>query len=453
MDLRLAIKRAALSALALSVLGCWQLSEKAMAAYDSGISTHPSPSAKTITLFETTGFYDDHLKEIGELSPQTVTIMGTRSVRAGHGEGYRRYYYQIATWLGPMWISPGNAEFDQQVPLVTNIDLGNQQPLYEDPGLTKPMGGELAPQIVTTKAKWGNRYLIETKAGDKWISPVYPSLVGVQEVDEEVEITHVTELMRNPISFGTGASITPQTVKVKEVWMDWHRIDSWIGPVWFRLHELQAADRNDDVEIAFTNRYLDATNNSLTHVEAEVQLGPKWHDRKEAAPVGFQVYFYNAQGERLGESIGVVTELADGMERKAVKFTVDGDVRQFAYATVQVGMLFGKIVNDVQPTAEMSIIDDARPELRLGAIHVRRDGAFSVIQGQFQLDRAGAAEVKGQLIFSNNKGVVLGTVPVHIRTDANFAGKDTIHTFESIASANVKEFKSIQLLVDSIDRK
>ncbi|MFD0694565.1 hypothetical protein ACFQZT_10720 [Paenibacillus sp. GCM10027628] len=451
MALSRTMKKLALSALTLSLLGCWQLTGKARA-YDSWISTNPLPSAKTITLFETTSFYDDHLKEIGELSPQTVTILGTRSVRAGHGEGYTRYYYQIATWLGPMWISPDNAEFDQAVPLVTNIDLGNLQPLYEDSGLTKPTGGKLAPQIVTAKAKWGSRYLIETKAGEKWISPVYPSLVGVQEVDEEVQLTHETELMRNPISFGTGASITPQTVKVKEVWNDWHRIDSWMGPVWFKLHGLQAADRNDDIEVAFTNWYSDKTNPHLTQMEAEVQLGPKWRDRKEAAPVGFQVSFYSVRGEKLAASSGVTTELSNGSERKTVKFTVDGDIRQYAYATVQVGMLFGNIMNDVQPAAEMSIADDAHPELRLGTLQVRRDGVFSVIQGQFQLDRAGAAEVTGRLTFADSEGKVLGIAPLRIKVDADFPGKSRLRVFECVVPNNVMNYKSVKLEVVSLTK-
>ncbi|NEW07999.1 hypothetical protein GK047_18530 [Paenibacillus sp. SYP-B3998] len=441
------MKRLVARVVVLSLIGCWFVIGGVFASSSLALIA-PAPSAKTITLFEDTSFYDVYRKEVGLLSPQEVTILNTKLLRVGHGEGYLRSFYQISTWMGLMWISPDNAEFDHAEPLITNIDLGSIQAIYDDPGLTQPTGGALAPQIVTTKSKWGSRYLIKTKSGDKWIQPGYLSLIGVKEVDEEVQLPYETVIVRNPTTFQTFASITPQLVNVKEVWRNWHRIDSWIGPVWFKLHELDAVDRNDDVEVGFTYWNFDPSSGS-THMKAEVQLGRKWHDRNEPAQVGFQVLFYSALGERLGVSNSVTTEVATGAGRQVIDLTVNDNISDFEYATVQVGRLFGSIVNDVQPSEPMLITDAAVPELRLGGIQVRRDGIYSVISGQFQLDEAtDRTSIKGQLSFIDRTGNIMGTAPFQIQPDTNLVGKDRIYSFESVAPANVLEYSSIKLKIN-----
>lgn len=182
----------------------------------------PHPGEDTITLLENTSVYGDQLKEVGLLGPQTLKILETREARWGHAEGYKRPLYLVSTWLGNRWIAPNRALLGNPQPFVKKLDLSGIESLYNDPLLSEPTGGQLAPQIVTTKAKWDNHYLIETRSGDKSIRPIYPFLEGIREVQEEVELLNLTPLMRHPYGLETGSSLSAQAVKVKEVWNNWH---------------------------------------------------------------------------------------------------------------------------------------------------------------------------------------------------------------------------------------
>ncbi|KRE46354.1 hypothetical protein [Paenibacillus sp. Soil724D2] len=200
-----------------------------------------TPKENTITLFENTTLLSDNGTTIGILAPQTVTILNTSQRRVGHGEGYLVPIYQIFTWVGKAWIMPFNAALGEQVPSQANLELFGVEPIYFDPGLTKPTWIQLAPQTVKIKSKWGDRYLIETQNGDRWIAPRYESLYGMEEVRREVQLQNETKLLRSPSGLETGAALSPQKVKVNEVWRDWYRTESWLGPVWFKLPEMDTA--------------------------------------------------------------------------------------------------------------------------------------------------------------------------------------------------------------------
>ncbi|MGG1517059.1 hypothetical protein ABE504_16740 [Paenibacillus oryzisoli] len=191
--------------------------------------------ANTITIFEDTPLLGDDGTTVGILGPQTVEILKTSKRRVGHGEGYVVPIYQISSWLGNVWIMPFNAALGEPAAAQSNLELIGVEPLYYDPGLTKPTWIQLAPQTVKVKSTWGNRYLIDTPNGDRWIAPRYEALYGVKEVKLEVQLQSETKLLRSPSGLETGASLSPQKVNVNEVWQDWYRVDSWLGPVWFKL--------------------------------------------------------------------------------------------------------------------------------------------------------------------------------------------------------------------------
>ncbi|BFT72497.1 hypothetical protein [Paenibacillus sp. P36] len=194
-----------------------------------------TPKENTITLFENTPLLSDNGNTLGILAPQTVTILKTSQRRVGHGEGYFVPIYQISTWVGKAWIMPYNAALGEQVPSQANLELFGVEPIYFDPGLTNPTWIQLAPQTVKVKSIWGDRYLIETQKGDRWIAPRYESLYGVEEVAREVQLQSEIKLLRSPSGLETGAALSPQKVNVNAVWHDWYRTESWLGPVWFKL--------------------------------------------------------------------------------------------------------------------------------------------------------------------------------------------------------------------------
>ncbi|UKS27504.1 hypothetical protein LOZ80_00690 [Paenibacillus sp. HWE-109] len=417
---------------------------------ESTILELPHPGGDTITFLEDTSVYDETWKEVGLLGPQTVKILETREVRWGHGEGYRRPIYLISTWLGDRWIAPNRALLGNPQPFVTKLDLGRIEPLYNDPLLSEPTGGQLAPQIVTTKAKWDEHYLIETKSGDKWIRPSYLFLEGVREVQEEVELLNLTPLMRHPYGLETGSSLSSQTVEVKEVWRNWHRIDSWLGPVWFKLYEANAVDVRHILEVNFGYRHIDEKDPKLTHMTVGVKLGPKWREVKEAMNVDFKFNLYNEKGERVAASRTGRAEL-NGAESKSLDLLVDGSLDQgYVYATVQITRMNEKKDPELDPSAPMDIADPAQPKFRIGKVSVRQDGEFSIIKGQYELDAKGANQVKGRITFTDQNGQVIGTVPLDLITDAANPGKGTPFAFECVISGGLKHYVNVKLEVDSI---
>jgi hypothetical protein len=209
-------------------------------------------SENTITLFENTTLYDDFRKPLGNLSPQTVKILDSKQVRTGHGEGYYVPMYLIPSWIGKVWIMPFNALLGEQIPMDKNLALLRVEPLYSDPGLTGPTGIQLAPQTVKVKAKWENRYLIETMNGERWIAPRHPSLLGVKEAHQEVQLQHTTKLYSYPNNPETWSELSPQTVMVNQVWRDWQQTQTWSGPMWFKLHDLDASDAEGQIEIGLS---------------------------------------------------------------------------------------------------------------------------------------------------------------------------------------------------------
>lgn len=199
------------------------------------IAVEDSSPAKTITLFENTTILGETGQTIGIIAPQTVAILDNSQRRVGHGEGYLVPIYLISTWLGNAWIMPNNALLGNQKSVDTRLEIFGVESLYSDPGLTKPTGMQLAPQTVKVKAEWDSRYLIETLNGERWVSPRYTALFEVKEVRQEVQLKNTTKLFRSPDGMETGSNLSPQMVTVNEVWQDWCRIDSWLGPVWIEL--------------------------------------------------------------------------------------------------------------------------------------------------------------------------------------------------------------------------
>ncbi len=406
--------------------------------------------AKTITLFENTTLRDETGKAIGIIAPQRVSILETSQRRIGHGEGYSVPIYLISTWAGKAWIMPENALVGEQKPVESNLELFGVESLYSDPGLTKPTGIQLAPQMVKVKAKWDNRYLIETINGERWIAPRQQFLSGVREVQQEILLKSTTKLFRYPYSLETGSAISPQKVKVNAVWRNWYRTDSWLGTVWFKLHELEASDEQNQVEVDFSYRYFDPTSRK-TAINVMTQLGPSWSGHKESIPVEFSVWFYNELGQRIGISDGATTSLIYG-EQTNIRLSVDNDITKYAYATIHIGMLSGQTHNDLNTSDPMELADPSQPALRLGAIHIRQDGEYSVIQGQFQLDKKGQNRVKGSLAFLDSNGKVLGKAPLDLATDTSFPGKGTMRAFEAVLSEDITGYTDVKLQVTSVEQ-
>lgn len=92
---------------------------------------------------------------VSSLLPQTVT-----AIAEAPGTGW----YQIKTWLGPMWIQPKQA-------INQSILLNSKTNIYNNPDLGEKPFSSLSPQTVRAINKIGNTgwYQINTWVGPKWI--------------------------------------------------------------------------------------------------------------------------------------------------------------------------------------------------------------------------------------------------------------------------------------------
>ncbi|MCZ8520804.1 MULTISPECIES: hypothetical protein [Paenibacillus] len=400
---------------------------------------------QTLTLFESTAIYDQFV-EVGRIAPQQVQVLEVSKIRRGHGEGYLVPMYRIPTWLGERWIIPDNALRGSQMPLDVDLELSQEEKVYADPGLLSPTG-TVGKQTARAVAQWDGRYQIQTPGGTGWIAPRGQVLAGIKPLQTEVALTAPnTRLFRFPRD-EIGASITPQKVHVTGVWRDWYRADSWLGPVWFRLHEGDAVDRYNDIEVGLGLFYLDEKE---TRFQATVRLGPTWRDTGETVPVGFRVVFYNDKGERISTSSGAALELR-GSEPSTAVLTADPGAGQYALATIHIGMLNHHLARDISPADPMSVTDPAHTDLRLGAIQVRQEGAFSIVNGQYTFMLPGEHRVEAQLSFADAEGKVIAEAPLSLDFDASYSGKaSTIGPFEVVLPADVTGYASAALKVVSV---
>lgn len=213
------------------------------------------------------------------------------------------------------------------------------------------------------------------------------------------------------------------------------------------LHELEASDEKNQVEVDFSYRYFDPTSRKTT-IDVITQLGPSWSEHKESVPVEFSVWFYNEQGQRIGISDWTTSSLVYG-ESQNIRLSVDNDITKYAYATVHIGKLSGHLQTEINTSDSMEIVDPSQPALRLGAIRVRQDGEYSIIHGQFQLDMKGQNRVKGILSFLDSNGKVIGKAPLDLAAASSFPGKGTVRAFETILSGDVTGYTYISLEVTS----
>jgi hypothetical protein len=154
-----------------------------------------------------------------------------------------------------------------------------------------------------------------------------------------------------------GSRLSAQTVKVKEVWRNWHQIDSWLGPVWLKLYEAEAVDARRILDVNFGFRHIDEKDPKLTHITVDVKLGPKWREVQEAMTVDFKFNWYNEKGERVAASRTGRVEL-NGVEKNSVDLLVDGNLDQgYVYATVQIVRMNDKKAPDLDASAAMDIVD------------------------------------------------------------------------------------------------
>lgn len=428
--------------LLLAALCVSPLMEKPAAVHAADMVPMAAPACDSLTLFETTELLDEQRAEVGLLAPQQVCIRQISSVRVGHGEGRLVPMYSIATWLGDKWIIPGNALRGGEEQLETYMELSREETVYEDPGLLTEKG-KIGPQTVRVLSRWDGRYKIATPDGERWLAPIGLTAVGIRPIDAEVQLNALTKLYSFPHEYDLGASVSPQLMRVTAVWRDWYRADSWLGPVWFRLHELDAADAGNNIEVGLGYRYFDGTQ---TRIQAQVQLGPQWREQSEPTSAGFSVAFYDDNGNRVGVSSGATVRLT-GAEPAAVDLTVDGNIVPFALATVGLGMFNGRLVNRINPGDSMAVADEANADLRVGAVRVRQEGAFSIVTGQFAYKVAGAHRLSAELSFLDADGAAIARVPLRLETDEAFPGSGALRAFEAVVLADVTAYKSLSLKV------
>ncbi|MBP1993058.1 hypothetical protein [Paenibacillus eucommiae] len=416
--------------------------QMAVTAQTAGVLQAATSTDESLMLFETTALRDDHGLEVGAVSPQKVRVLQTSSIRRGHGEGYLVPMYLISTWLGDKWIIPNNALKGSEEKIDTYLELSHEEKLYADPGLLSEKG-TIGKQTVKVLSRWDGRYKIATSDGERWIAPRWLAVAGVNPIKADVQLKERTKLFYFPNEYDTGASVSPQLMHVTAVWRDWYRADSWLGPVWFRLHELDAVDGGDNVEVGLGARYFDG---KQTQIRAQVQLGTKWREQSKTIPAGFRVAFYDDKGERIGVSSEATVRLISG-KQTTVDLTVDQDINQFAFAIVELGMFNGKITNLIAPGDPMAVVDAANQDLRIGAIQVRQEGAFGVIAGQYAYKLAGAHHLLADLSFLNADGKSIARMPLSLVFDDAYPGSGALRPFEAVVPADITKYASVSLKV------
>jgi N-acetylmuramoyl-L-alanine amidase len=164
--------------------------------------------------------------KVSSLSPQDVSIV------AESGDGW----YQVNTWLGPMWINPEKYIH----PISEEFDLAKRVYFYNEPATNQNAVSSLSPQSVTAVAKLtgSSWYQINTWIGPKWVNLSKGSYAV--PTNEEIVLKHRTTLYDSYNKSNPVSSVAPQTVTaVKKIeGTGWYQINTWLGPKWIQLGSL-----------------------------------------------------------------------------------------------------------------------------------------------------------------------------------------------------------------------
>src|SRR5690606_18809417 len=128
-----------------------------------------------ITLTNTTNIYSSptiNSNSKGALKPQQVSAIAKWND-----------WYQIKTWLGPLWIKPKDPIIGDIEPVDVTITLTSQTTLFEYPSSSSKKRGALNPQQVSAIAKWNDWYQVKTWLGPLWIKPKDPIIGDIEPVD------------------------------------------------------------------------------------------------------------------------------------------------------------------------------------------------------------------------------------------------------------------------------
>lgn len=142
-------------------------------------------------------------------------------------------WYRINTWLGPMWIKPEGALIGEPEAYPGRMFLTETTTIFRSPGTTS-RAGSVSPQNVTTLSKWGDWYEINTWLGPMWINPNGVLEGGIESVSETISLTKVTRMFTSPLDSQHRSSLGVQRVTATHHWNGWYRINTWLGPQWIK---------------------------------------------------------------------------------------------------------------------------------------------------------------------------------------------------------------------------
>jgi len=158
------------------------------------------------------------------VAPQTLKITG----KFGN-------WYRVKTWVGDKWIKQ-TADFMTSDPVTdsTRITLTKNTNVYSLPSSNTTLLFSVAPQTVTSVAKYNNWYKIHTWKGDYWILP--SNFLTGEAVDSSFDllIMEKNSIYSSPTAIKSDSVIGPQVVHVKKTWADWYQIQTWLGDKWLR---------------------------------------------------------------------------------------------------------------------------------------------------------------------------------------------------------------------------
>ncbi|MFP3727669.1 hypothetical protein U8V72_21020 [Priestia filamentosa] len=188
------------------------------------VKTKTESYNKQITLLKTVSLYrdaDESSKTNATVSPQTVNAIEKK------GE-----WIKIKSYLGNVYIKPDFYVEGKKEQVATKIETGKRLHLHDNPSTESVLNATLAPQQLYASYKIGDWYAVNTWLGTKFIKPDFTE----EEYIGYVTTTENLKVYNSPyISDETGATLSPQTLKVLKRKGEFLLIQTWMGPKYIKL--------------------------------------------------------------------------------------------------------------------------------------------------------------------------------------------------------------------------
>lgn len=169
------------------------------------------------------------------LTPEVAPGVGERPVPISYFDSEWKRNKEVTVWMGDhvykLWQAQVKPVFVEEK---ITLSLNGNVKLYTAPNKNKYAQAMLTQESIVSTAHWDKWYRVQTWLGDSYI---YMDDLEQPDTIQTVTLTKSTPMYAYPYaSSQSKGMLSPQKVQVLAKNGVWHKIQTWLGPMWIKVY-------------------------------------------------------------------------------------------------------------------------------------------------------------------------------------------------------------------------